>query len=134
MLVAPVMAKPISRGPLNAADKNPNIDLRWGIPPDPELPPAENVEMVTPSGLINRWINFSSSTSRVVIRPDDKFKCPTAVEVGDLWYLVFMVEANHNKWCHMSRAGFEGLAAYYQGTAPDTNGAGVYFKWNPLAK
>ena len=134
MMVAPVLAKPISRGPLNAADNNPNINLRYGIPTDPTLPPAENVEMTTPSGLINRWINWSYSTSRVVIRPDDKFKCPKAIEVGNAWWLVFMVEDNYNKWCHMSRAGFEGLAAYFQSTAPDTNGAGVYFKYLSLEK
>ena len=133
MMVTPVLAKPVSRGPLNAADKNPNINLRYGIPTDPTLPPAENVEMTTPSGLINRWINWSYSTSRVVIRPDDKFKCPKAIEVGNAWWLAFS-EDNYHKWVHMSRAGFEGLAAFFQGTAPDTNGAGVYFLYMSLEK
>ena len=134
MMIAPVLAKPNSRGPLNSAGKNPNADLGWSTPPSyPDDPLAAKLDLMTPSGLINRWINYTDNTSRVVMKPDNKFKIKTAVEaIG--WFSPFM-PANIGKWVHMSLAQLQALSEQFGSDAPDIGGAdGVYFKYTSLEK
>ena len=125
LLVLPVMAKPETRGPLNAAENNPNADLFLvgGFVP--------KLDLIAPSGVTNRWINWPASTSRVVIKPADKFNCPNAIDMGNDWFSILMYSENWNKWVFLSQTGYEELLAAFSLPPPADTG-GVYMKYNSL--
>ena len=126
LLVLPVLAKPETRGPLNSAGKNPNANLFLVFGFIPKL------DLVTPSGVTNRWINWpTGATSRVVIKPADSFQCPNAIDMGDSWFIILSNPEYWNKWVYLSQDGYEALFATFLLPPPAETG-GVYMKYNSL--
>jgi hypothetical protein len=126
LLVLPVMAKPETRGPLNAAENNPNADLYLVFGFIPKL------DLATPGGVTNRWINWpNGATSRVVIKPADEFKCPNAIDMEDSYMPILTNPEYWNKWVFLSQTGYEALFASFLLPPPADTG-GVYMKYNSL--
>jgi hypothetical protein len=110
MLVAPVMAK----GPVN----NPHAVLETTTQGAPVL------DLNLPSEVTNRWFSLDV---HVIVKPADKFNCPTELDVGNT-YMLWLINSDYRgKWVKMSQTGYLGLFAFFGLTAPsDVPAEGVY--------
>jgi len=120
MAVSPVMGK----GPINAAEKNPNAVVEDGIF---FTAPWTKVDLVLPSGVVNRWIYWPESTTSVLVRPADVFSCPTEIEFDETNFMVWLTNPEYShKWVHMSQTGYAALFAFFGMTVPSIPPEGVY--------
>jgi hypothetical protein len=120
MLITPVIGK----GPLNAAEKNPNAVIETGTF---YTAPWTKVELVLPSGTVNRWIYWPESTTSVLVKPADKFYCPTEIEFDETNFMSWLTNPDYiGTWVHMSQEGYAALFAYFGMSIPSIPPEGVY--------
>lgn len=128
MFVSPVMGK----GPINAADQNPNVVVETGfytgeVNGVPFAVPWTKVELVLPSGVVYRRIFWPNSVTSVLIKPADKFYCPTEIEFDVTNFMTWLTNPDYiGKWVHMSAAAYAVLFTVFGMTVPSIPPAGVY--------
>lgn len=121
LLATPVMAK----GPVKAADKNPNAEILGGFV----------LELTSPSQVINRWfgVNVPHPDLHIIVKPANEFNCPTELDVGDNFTMWLTNPDYRGKWVHMNKGtalpptGYLGLFTIFGLPVPtDVPDEGVY--------
>ena len=107
MFIVPVMAK----GPVKAADKNPNAEILQS-----GTYPLASLELTPPSEITNRW--FGPEGVRVIVKPIDKFYNPTDIVLDEtdavLWFSDYRAT-----WVKMTKAAYESLFVMFDLPIPD---------------